>query len=101
MVFFVYLLCGECFDKGIVIVLSHVIYLELIFEFILGVNGDRSLFSQQVVLRILVDFDAVLGLGFLPVGKRRDGLGLFIAHEKIRVMSKDFLKLNFILNDES
>ena len=90
MVFFVDLLCGECFDKGVVIVLSHVIYLELILEFILGVNGDGALFGQQVVLRILVDFDAALGLGLLPVGKRRDRLGLFIAHEKIRVMSTNF-----------
>jgi hypothetical protein len=35
-----------------------------------------------VVLGVLVDFDVALCLGLLPVGKRRDRLGLFIAHEK-------------------
>jgi hypothetical protein len=65
--FFLYVLCSECPDKRIGIVLSHVINLEFVIDIIMRINGYGSFFSQLIIFFIFINLNAVISVNFFPV----------------------------------
>ena len=69
--------------QRVIIILSHVVNLELVFKFVMGVKCDGALFGQLVAFLVFVYLDVALSLDLLPVTKRRDWFDVLIAHDEI------------------